>query len=87
MQRFLKMNGFLTKDPVVINTEMIIRMNRMKEEKGTVIVLSDGSKALVAHSLDDICDSLSAELCCLIIVDMTKKMEETEDESVDCGDL
>lgn len=70
---FLILTGFVTKEPVVVNTSMIVRMTRMKEDNGSVIVLVDGNKALVAEELDDILQKIGR---CWLIADVTAPGKE-----------
>ena len=46
---------FMSGENCVLNTDHIVRITEMKEQKGCVVYMSDGSKITISHSLEDLC--------------------------------
>lgn len=69
---FLKLRSFMSGDPVIVNADKIIRIVGMKEHKGCVLTMTDGSKVMAENSMEDICDQLP------YVEDLTAEPEEEE---------
>ena len=75
---FLKLRGFTSGDPIVVNTDRIIRITGMKEHEGSILTMSDGSKIMTAHPMDDILGAFYG-VPYMYNRDLTKKTEGDEE--------
>ena len=79
---FLKVTGFMHGDPIIINSRQVVRVTGMKENKGSILTMTDGAKMMVENPLDDIFAALGSQRG--ETYDLTKT-EVPKNGAVHCG--